>query len=188
MRVYLAGPDVFLPDPQSRALLLKQICARHGVTGVSPLDAPDHEPPEWAALPLALRIARRNEAHIASSQALIANLTPFRGPSADAGTVFELGFMRALGRPVFGWTNTRALFLERTLAAYPARADRAGALRDADDMMLEDFGMHENLMIDGAIIAAGGRLIARDIAPEARWRDLSAFEECVEAAARSLFG
>ena len=45
---------------------------------------------------------------------LIANLTPFRGVSTDAGTAFEVGFMRALGRPVLGYTNTIADYRERT--------------------------------------------------------------------------
>ena len=103
MRVYLAGPDVFLPDPLARAARLKAACAARGLEGVFPLDAlPQGDPPAWASLPEALRIARRNEAHIASCDVLVANLSPFRGPSADVGTVFEVGFMRALGRPVFG--------------------------------------------------------------------------------------
>jgi nucleoside 2-deoxyribosyltransferase len=38
MRVYLAGPDVFLPDPHGRAAVRKAICARHGLSGISPLD------------------------------------------------------------------------------------------------------------------------------------------------------
>ena len=168
--VYLAGPDVFLPDPFGRAALLKAICARHGLRGVSPLDAlAGGDPADWAGLPEALRIARRNEAHIAGCAALIANLTSFRGPSADPGTVFELGYMRALGRPVFGWSNSGARFADRTrafLASWPAEA-----------MTIEDFpGMADNLMIDGAIHASGGRLVIREVPEAVRWHDLTAFE------------
>ena len=51
MRVYLAGPDVFLPDPLARAATLKAICARHGLVGISPLDALDGgDQPDWATL------------------------------------------------------------------------------------------------------------------------------------------
>lgn len=169
--VYLAGPDVFLPDAPARAARLKAICARHGLSGVSPLDPLcGGDPPDWAALPEPLRIARRNEAHIAGCAALIANLTPFRGPSADPGTVFELGFMRALGRPVYGWSNCAIPFASRT------RAFLAGHPREA--LAVEEFpGMADNLMIDGAIHASGGRLITRAVAPAARWHDLAAFEE-----------
>jgi nucleoside 2-deoxyribosyltransferase len=188
MRVYLAGPDVFLPEPLARAAALKAVCARHGLVGVSPLDALDGgEPDSWRALPEPLRIARRNEAHIAGCAALVANLTPFRGPSADAGTVFELGFMRALGRPVFGWSNCAEAFATRTRAfcAPAARAGADGTWRDGEGLLLEDFSpLADNLMIDGAIIASGGVLVAHDLPRASVWTDLAAFEACIALVAR----
>ena len=186
MRVYLAGPDVFVPAPLERAAALKAICARHGLTGISPLDALDDEPAGWQHLAEPLRIARRNEAHIAASVALIANLTPFRGPSADVGTVFELGFMRALGQPVFGWSASSQPFAERTRAAVTATRGEDGGWRDGDGLLLEDFGLCDNLMIDGAILASGGSLITEDLPSSTRWTDLAVFERCVVAAARVL--
>ena len=189
MRVYLAGPDVFLPRPHERGAALKAICARYGLTGVFPLDPPDApDPPAWAALPPAQRLALRNEAHIRASAALIANLTPFRGPSADAGTVFELGFMRALGRLVFGWTNAAGDFAARTRAFLgdTAAPDAQGGWRDADGMAVEDFGCIDNLMIDGAVLASGGALEVADLPPERRWSDLAAFERCVARLADAL--
>ena len=188
MRVYLAGPDVFLPDPLARAAALKAICARHGLIGVSPLDdLTGGDPADWAGLPEAYRIARRNEAHIVGCAALVANLTPFRGPSADAGTVFELGFMRALGRPVFGWSNAAAPFAARTRAAFATTPAADGTWRDAEGMLVEDFApLHDNLMIDGAIAASGGVLITRDLPRGVAWTSLDAFEACIQAAARTL--
>src|SRR3954462_3374301 len=117
MRIYLAGPEVFLADADAAALAAakRAICAAQGLTGIFPLEpppvAPDAAQPEW------LRIYWANEAHIRSCDALVANLTPFRGPSADVGTVYELGFMRALGRPVFGYSNVARRFGGRVLAA-----------------------------------------------------------------------
>jgi nucleoside 2-deoxyribosyltransferase len=181
MRLYLAGPDVFLPDPYNRAATLKSHCATHGLTGVSPLDDLLGEPAEWANLPEAHRIARRNEAHIASCHALVANLTPFRGPSADAGTVFELGFMRALGRPVFGWTNDATLFADRTRAFAGVAGDR-----DGDAMQIEDFGLADNLMIEAAIIASGGTLTRHSCPSHQRWQSLEAFTACLAAVKASL--
>jgi hypothetical protein len=35
-----------------------------------------------------------------SCDAIIVNLAPLRGPRADAGSAYEMGFMRALGRAV----------------------------------------------------------------------------------------
>ena len=189
MRVYLAGPDVFLPDPLTRGVVLKHICARHGLTGVFPLDPLECEPEDWAALPLAQRIALRNEAHIRGAAALIANLTPFRGPSADVGTVFELGFMRALGRPVFGWSTGHADFSARTRAFLgdAARAAEDGVWRDHEGLALESFGCLDNLMIDGAVTASGGVLEVMEL-PGERWTHLAAFERCVRRAAALLLG
>ena len=189
MRIYLAGPDVFCPDPLARAATLKAICARHGLTGISPLDPIVDMPAAWLALPLARRIALCNETHIRAADAVVANLTPFRGPSADVGTVFEIGFMRALDRPVFGWTNAGATFLARTLgfvgAATPAED---GGWRDGEGMLLEAFDLHDNLMIDGAILASGGQIFAADIPYAERWTDLSMFERCITAAAHHANG
>jgi nucleoside 2-deoxyribosyltransferase len=189
MRVYLAGPDVFLPDPLARGAALKAICTRHGLTGVFPMDRLDQEPEAWTGLREPLRIALRNEAHIRGADALIANLTPFRGPSADVGTVFELGFMRALNRPVFGWTTEPSDFLARTRAFLGASAAAAdGVWRDGEGLALESFGCLDNLMIDGAVIASGGVLEIATVDQAARWTDLAAFERCVMRAADILLG
>lgn len=179
MRVYLAGPDVFLPNPLTRAARLKAICADHGITGVFPLDELHNEPSAWARLAEPLRIARRNEAHIASCHALVANLTPFRGPSADVGTVFEIGFMRALARPVFGWTNQAEPFAART-----RRFESVEGTTDSAGMQIEDFviagkAMADNLMIEGAILGSGGMLAIADCAEQERWIRLDAFERCL---------
>jgi nucleoside 2-deoxyribosyltransferase len=188
MRVYLAGPDVFLPNPQVRGIALKAICAHHGLTGVFPMDRLDREPEEWSGLPEPHRIALRNEAHIRGADALIANLTPFRGPSADVGTVFELGFMRALNRPVFGWSNGSAAFTARTRAFLGASVSLAadGVWRDGEDLALESFGCLDNLMIDGAIAASTGVLEVADLADDERWANLAAFGRCVARAAKLL--
>jgi nucleoside 2-deoxyribosyltransferase len=175
MRVYLAGPDVFLPNPLARAALLKSRCAARGLIGVSPLDDFADEPAAWAHLPEALRIARRNEAHIASCDVLLANLTPFRGASADVGTVFELGFMRALGRAVFGWSNIATDFATRTRALH----GHTGTV-DADGLLIEDFGLGDNLMIDGAIAASGGVFIRQACELPNIWGDLTAFDACLD--------
>jgi len=177
MRIYLAGPEVFLPDAGALADAKRALCARHGATGVFPTDPvlcpeADGTDEDWLAIYL------RNEAHIRGADALIANLTPFRGPSADAGTVYELGFMRALGRPVAGYANTAVPFEPRTRAFLgdAARPREGGGWEDAEGLHLESFGLHDNLMIDGGLRAAGGVLVTRDVPEAGRWHDLAAFE------------
>jgi nucleoside 2-deoxyribosyltransferase len=182
MRVYLAGPCVFLPDPVARGAAMKAICARHGLAGVFPLDPLHGEPEDWATLHEAFRISRRNEAHIASCDALVANLTPFRGPSADVGTVFELGFMRALARPVFGWSNDARGFAARTRAGIGAEGST-----DHDGLLIEDFGLSDNLMIEGAIHAGGGAMVLGACDAAEIWTSLAAFETCI-GRVRGLLG
>lgn len=163
----MAGPDVFFPDPHGWAARRAAICAAHGLHAVSPFDSMD-EPADWASLTAAARIARRNEAHIRSCGAVIANLTPFRGVSADVGTAYEVGYARALGLPVFAYTTDPRLLAART----------GPGSRDADGLEIEDFGLPENLMIACAVEAF--------VVQEEDWTGIAAFTECVAAAARAL--
>jgi nucleoside 2-deoxyribosyltransferase len=188
LRAYLAGPDVFLPAAEQWAERKKSICARYGLVGVSPFDHPADEP-GWAALPEWRRIAARNEALIRSCAVMIANLTPFRGPSADVGTVYEVGFMRALGRPVYGYATTATPFTQRTRDFAATHGGTMtgvdGWLRDADGLSIEQFGRFDNLMIEAGILCSGGVLIVEEIPTAQRWSDLAVFERCVSGAAAS---
>jgi nucleoside 2-deoxyribosyltransferase len=187
-RVYLAGPDVFLPDAEDWARRKRDICIRHGLDAVTPMDSPVNEPVSWAVTPRWQRIANRNEAHIRGCDAVVANLTPFRGPSADVGTVYELGFARALGLKVFAYTCTRTPFLQRSMhwIGEAGRIDPDGHCWDGDGLSIEQFGLFDNLMIEGAIAGSGGILVQDDIAGERRWWDLTLFERCVQVAAAQL--
>lgn len=182
-RVYLAGPDVFLRDPVAWLARKQAICTAYGLVGVSPLDQPEMGRPEWASLPPWRQIALQNEARIRSCAAVVANLTPFRGPSADAGTVYEVGYARGLGRKVFGYATVAAPFLERTLALMAGCQDPDGSWWDPDNLLIEQFGLLDNLMIEAAFADTGGVLAddSRD-----RWHDLDVFERCVRHAARVL--
>ncbi len=188
--VYLAGPDVFFPDAEAWAERRKAICAQHGLVAVSPLDPLSEEAAGWEDLPEWHRIAWRNEGHIRGSDAVIANLTPFRGPSADVGTVYEVGFARALGRVVFGYTNSTAPFTQRTLdyaSAHGGSIASPGRIwRDGDGLLIEQFQRFDNLMIEGGILGSGGALVVAESEPADRWRDLGTFETCVVAAAAIL--
>ena len=76
MKIYLAGPDVFLPDAVDIGRHKVELCARHGLLGLYPLD----NAIDIAAQDASLQIFRRNEAMMNEASAIIANLTPFRGP------------------------------------------------------------------------------------------------------------
>ena len=95
----------------------------------------------------------------------------------DSGTAFEVGFMQALGRPMAGYTNVTPDYAER------ARAFRARGpvTMDSDrpDLEIEDFGLAENLMIEVAIAASGGRVVRREVPQGAELTDLAAFAQCL---------
>ncbi len=80
MKIYLAGPDVFLPDAVDIGRRKVELCARHGLIGLYPLD----NAIDRAATDVSLRIFRGNEAMMIEADAIIANLTPF--PTARRAT------------------------------------------------------------------------------------------------------
>jgi nucleoside 2-deoxyribosyltransferase len=123
MKIYLAGPDVFLPDAVGMGRRKKELCRAYGFEGLFPFDS--EVDPNAGAEPIDRLIYRANEAMIREADLGIFNLTPFRGPSADAGTVFELGLMVGLGKRIFGYTNIAEDFLDRC-KAHPGRSLRSG--------------------------------------------------------------
>ena len=58
-------------------------------------------------------IFKANEAMIDAADAIIANLTPFRGAGADPGTVYELGYAAGRGKLCLGYSNDPAIYAER---------------------------------------------------------------------------
>jgi nucleoside 2-deoxyribosyltransferase len=178
---YLAGPDVFLPDAPAHARRKVAICARHGITGRPPLN---EDVASLRALPseAAWRaIFRKDLAMMEACDILIANLTPFRGASADAGTLVELGWFLGRGRPVFGYSNTAVPFAERSRIQVEAVPDPLPGLS------VEGFGLADNLMVAGAVLEGGGcpMLVPEDGRDHA-FDALDIFERCVALAAAGL--
>lgn len=185
MRIYLAGPEVFLDNAAAVGAAKKAICARHGLTGLFPLDTAlsvdGLEPRQRGRA-----IYAANLRLIRSADAMIANLTPFRGPSADVGTAFEMGVMAALGRPVLAYSNSAKSFAHRVADHVAGRTHRRadGLLADPQGMAIEEFDMVDNLMLHGAL--PEGDLFLHAAAPGAELVDLTAFEDAVRAAARLI--
>jgi nucleoside 2-deoxyribosyltransferase len=181
MKIYLAGPDVFLPDAVEIGRRKGELCARHGLTGLYPLD----NAIDIAAKDASLRIFRGNEAMMIEADAIIANLTPFRGPGADAGTVYELGYMAGRGRLCLGYTNDPRSYADR-VRKFTDVHSRDGRLVDGSGLAVEDFGLSDNLMMIHALDLHGRALVTPRQAPADLWHDLTAFETCVRMAAEWL--
>jgi nucleoside 2-deoxyribosyltransferase len=180
-KVYLAGPDVFLPQPLEMARRKKELCAQYGLTGLFPLD----NKIDPKAKDASLEIFRSNETLMKEADAIIANLTPFRGPSADAGTVYELGYMAACGKLCLGYCNDPALYAHR-VARFTAVKPCGDRLIDAEKLTVENFRLPDNLMMIHALDLHGCRLVVPKTAPADIWHDLTSFEECVKLAAARL--
>ena len=139
-KVYLAGPGIFRPDAAEYGAMLKDLCEHYGLKGLFPLDneARGNNPRELAAT-----IRGANIRMLEQSDYVVADLSPFRGPEPDSGTVWEVGYATALGKAVLGYSSDRRSQRRKTL-------DILGldhrATMDRDGLKIEDFTLTHNLM------------------------------------------
>src|SRR4029078_10129023 len=153
--------------------------ARHGVSGLYPLD----NIVDLTAADASLAIFKGNEAMMDAADAIIANLTPFRGPSADAGTVYELGYMAGRGKLCFAYSNDPAIYAERVARSFAVTKAEGGHLIDVDGLTVEDFGLPDNLMMIHTLDLHGARVVTPRLAPADIWHDLTPVDACVTLAA-----
>ena len=179
LKVYLAGPEVFLPNAREILDIKAELARAAGFEPLSPGDLAI--PPVETKFGMGLAISQVNEGMMRAADAVIANLTPFRGVAADVGTAFEVGFMCAQGKLVYAYTNAAASHYDRCSAYYGGdiRETADGRHRGPDGISIENFDMADNLMLDGGIAARGGALVVGNAAPDALYTDLDAFEECL---------
>ncbi len=165
--MYLAGPDVFFPNALDVGESKKAICAESGFQGVFPLDAKL----ELAGLPPKEQGYYCFDAMVElmeSCELVIANLTPFRGPSMDVGTAVEIGYVHGRGKPVFGYTNIATDYAERVAP---------------DGFFVEAFNLADNLMVEGPIYKTGAQVVRSSVPSEEIYSSLEAFRSCVALAA-----
>lgn len=180
LSIYLAGPEVFLLDAATIGQSKKTLCKSYGFTGLFPFDNEITKPPDGMRISGAIFAA--NVDLMRSADMVVANLSPFRGPSADPGTVFEVGFMAGLGKPTYGYSNVSATFLEKVRAFdnhVILDPDRQ-AWVDSAGMSVENFELRDNLMIVECLEAHGLPLVVRDVSVQEQFRDLQAFERCLQ--------
>jgi len=133
-KIYLAGPDVFLPNAKEAGESLKQILASKGMIGLYPLDNEftlTRSPSSNGSV-----IARGNVALIQQCHGILGNLRPFRGPSADTGTVWECAYGKGLGRIVVGYNIDFRFYKDKVVNHVPH-----------DGMVVEDFDVWDNIML-----------------------------------------
>jgi nucleoside 2-deoxyribosyltransferase len=173
-RIYLGGPEVFLPDGIAIGAEKKAICARYGFEGCFPLDV-EPDPERISRVGAAGAIFAVCVELMAGCELMIANMTPFRSVSMDVGTAVEVGFMYASGKRVFGYSNRAA--------DYRARVEHALGSLDSE---VESFGLADNLMCVVPVEMSGGTVVRREVEEDRLFTDLSGFELCVGQAAAVL--
>lgn len=175
--IFLAGPDLWYPDAKT---LLARKHAMCEAAGFAPLAARGAELVETdRSEAMAREIYAGVLERLRGADALIANLSPWRGPGADPGAAFEVGFAAALGKPVFAYLNVAeeddAEYRGRVEAVVGAVRDEDGRWRDADGAEVEDFDLPENLMLWGE-----ARRFYVIVTPDPEG-DLTGLELCLEA-------
>jgi nucleoside 2-deoxyribosyltransferase len=170
---YLAGPDVFFPDAVAHAAKKVAICRRHGLLGLPPLN----EDVETAAAALETwqAIYQKDIAMMQRCDIIIANLTPFAGASADAGTLIEVGWFLGQGKPIFGYSNSCEDFEIRM---------RRQLGEGQPEFAIEGFHLPDNLMIVGAVESGGYPIFVPGDGKARGFDALDVFESCAEAAGR----
>lgn len=162
-RIYLAGPEVFLPDPlhqgEEKKAILRDLCAKNRwpftLSGLYPMD---NDIDEFRDDPqTAQRIYHANLELMDRADAIAANMVRFRGPSMDVGTAFEMGYMASQRKPVFGYYEAAPFYGEAEHAlSFQERVshywgtDQQDPNRDKDGQYIENFGLTDNLMMVGA--------------------------------------
>lgn len=151
MKIYLAGPDVFLPDAILVGQRKKDLCEKYGFVGLYPMDnAIDFA--DKAPCDIGVEIYQANIALMDKADCIVANITPYHGVSCDIGTGFEIGYMRGAKKPVYAYSNVAEPFFKRQKSVFSHYIDSKNRVRDSHThMAFENFDLMDNLMLDGAV-------------------------------------
>ncbi len=186
---------VFALDPIVIFDRMKALCLARGVVGVAPLDNQIGLEGIAPGRHLLERIVRADIALMEQLDAAVFCLDGFRrGPEMDTGTAFEVGFMKATGKPIAGWTRDTRPYPARVADFFqyafgqdlvPAPAGStggtSGSLRDPDGILVHSEGCVQNAMVHIGIELAGGI-----IASDTDWEQ--AFSRAVGSVATQLLG
>ncbi|MEM7180911.1 MAG: nucleoside 2-deoxyribosyltransferase [Spirochaetota bacterium] len=178
-KIYIAGPEVFLPNADDVLAHNKALCADYGFIGLSPLDTEivqSREP--HSPIELAEKIFQANCQLIDECDIVIANCNPFRLAIVDDGTSFEIGYAFANQKLIYGHIRKKKPLPEIVQERIATGLHKSGYLIDREGYLLnEDFGNTINLMLEFSILNSGGKLsegsfedclrtIVRDLTPE----------------------
>ena len=145
-KVYLAGPDVFKPNAKQIGKDLVKCLADNDLEGLYPLD----NEIEFSGdrYQDGKTIFKANIQMIQQADAVLANLEPFRGPSADVGTVWECAYALGLGKIVVCYFHDPNPYFTKVIGK-----------AKHDGMHVEDFDAWDNIMLVHGLYATFNTLI-----------------------------
>jgi nucleoside 2-deoxyribosyltransferase len=98
----------FRSKPAEISDRLSRLCETAGLVPVLPYEEVPDKPANDAAT-----IYRENTKRIRTADAVVADISPFRGPHMDVGTAMEIGYAAALGKPILAYTISPVALIER---------------------------------------------------------------------------
>ena len=176
--VFLAGPDPWFPDPAPHLTRRDELVRAAGLSPVAPSVGAGLGEEERSEVTARL-IYADTLSSLRAADAVIANLTPWRGASCDPATAFQCGFAAAQGKPVLAYMNLQdeddADPRGRIEALFGAMPDARGCWRDPEGCEIEDFYLPETIMLWGE-----ARRLFLIVTPEP-WSDLTGLELCLDS-------
>lgn len=154
--VYLAGPDIFRKDAEAFAQWQKEICLKHGVTPLHPMDNTLDIDFSDKSFETRKKVYEADMRQMLEADIICANMNPFRGSEPDSGTCFEAGFfagfneaLKAVGlaipqKPLYGYINKPSCYTER---ATKWNAENIEDTEAGSDWNISGVEMNVNLMM-----------------------------------------
>lgn len=144
-KIYLAGPEIFLIKKDIDINEEKRkICRKYNLKPIIPTDGLKTD--KGKSEELAKSIFNHCIKNIDESDLLLANITPFRGTSADAGTAFEIGYALGTNKKIVSYTNNNKSILRRIQTIDNINIYNDLKL-DSNNYFIEDFNKQDNLML-----------------------------------------
>lgn len=145
-KIYLAGFEVFELNAVEILNNHKQLCTEYGFTGLIPFDTNvDFTQSEDS---VRKDIFNENIKLISDCDIIIANMNTFRGGEVDSGTVFELGYAKALNKEIYFYSNDNRTAVEKAQDFDSDTKEIDGFIYDKNNLMIEGFNSKFNIMIN----------------------------------------
>jgi nucleoside 2-deoxyribosyltransferase len=147
MKIYIAGPDVFLFNAKEHFDSIKNLVSSYGHIALVPLDN------EIIEGDISDIIFEKNIKLIDECDVILTNIEPFRGACIDDGTAFEVGYGFANKKIIYGYS----LLSSDTVIDHTKKM--FDITKQPEYTVVEDFGHTVNLMLQHSIYKSGGKIL-----------------------------